>query len=291
MQLLLVAVSAAVVVLAQPSTNVPPYLSACMAPYPESYSAATCMSNWTLAISSCIDASCSVSVSSAIVNTRTSMFFTPSHDTSCQQASINGVTQPDSMLQLRPGICQMNSYRFESFLVSTGQNGIQQDCSLGLFEGTQCAGGTREVPLNGNSASSGECWVVGGQSVMLSCGEGGDASDNQAAYSYISSFCSISGHTQTSTRLQSSTTLIAADTTTLATTIASNSTSSNLTAGTFGDPATPANTTSLATTSIVVIIPSTVSVSGEGVEEKMARKGGAAQWALVVLVFARSLMY
>ncbi|KAI5205978.1 hypothetical protein E4T38_04096 [Aureobasidium subglaciale] len=219
------------------------------------------------------------------------MFFTPSHDTSCQQASINGVTQPDSMLQLRPGICQMNSYRFESFLVSTGQNGIQQDCSLGLFEGTQCAGGTREVPLNGNSASSGECWVVGGQSVMLSCGEGGDASDNQAAHSYISSFCSISGHTQTSTRLQSSTTLIAADTTTLATTIASNSTSSNLTAGTFGDPATPANTTSLATTSIVVIIPSTVSVSGEGVEEKMARKGGAAQWALVVVVFARSLMY
>ncbi|THV78445.1 hypothetical protein D6D29_07657 [Aureobasidium pullulans] len=288
MKLLIIAVLAASAVLALSNSEMPPCLSACMAPYPDSHSASTCLANWTSAISACIDGACSVSVSSTGINTRTSMFFTPSHDTACQQISSFGATQPQPMLQLRPGICQTNLYRFQSFLVSTGQNGIQQHCSLGLFEENQCAGGTREVPLDANGASTGQCWFVGGQSVMLSCGEGGDASDNQAAHSYLSSFCSVS-HTASSTRLQSSTTLIAADTTTLATTILSNSTSSNLTAG--NDPATPANTTSRATTSIVVIIPSIVSVSGDGIEKKVAKKGGAAQWALVVVVFARSLMY
>jgi hypothetical protein len=150
-----------------------------MAPYPDSHSSTTCMSNWTSAISSCIDGACSVSVSSTNVNTRTSMFFTPSHDNACQQNSDAVVTQPQSMLQLRPGICQTNSYPFQSFLISTGQNGIQQDCSLGLFEEVQCAGGTREVPLDDSLVSTGQCWFVGGQSVMLSCGEGGAASDNQ----------------------------------------------------------------------------------------------------------------
>ncbi|THZ97602.1 hypothetical protein D6C82_06327 [Aureobasidium pullulans] len=270
MKLLVIAVLAASAVLALSNSEMPPCLSACMAPYPDSHSASTCLANWTSAISACIDGACSVSVSSTGINTRTSMFFTPSHDTACQQISSFGATQPQPMLQLRPGICQTNSYRFQSFLEN------------------QCAGGTREVPLDANGASTGQCWFVGGQSVMLSCGEGGDASDNQAAHSYLSSFCSVS-HTASSTRLQSSTTLIAADTTTLATTILLNSTSSNLTAG--NDPATPANTTSRATTSIVVIIPSIVSVSGDGVEKKVAKKGGAAQWALVVVVFARSLMY
>jgi hypothetical protein len=108
----------------------------------------------------------------------TSMFFTPSYDNACQQSG-PGVTQPQSMLQLRPGICQTNSYPFQSFLISTGQNGIQQDCSLGLFEENQCAGGTREVPLDDSLVSTGHCWFVGGQSVMLSCGEGGGVSDNQ----------------------------------------------------------------------------------------------------------------
>jgi hypothetical protein len=150
-----------------------------MAPYPDSHSLTTCMSNWTSAISSCIDGSCSVSVSSTNVNTRTSMFFTPSHDNACQQSSGSGVTQPQSMLQLRPGICQTNSYQFQSFLISTGQNGIQQDCSLGLFGESQCAGGTREVPLDDSLVSTGQCWFVGGLSVMLSCGEGGTVSDNQ----------------------------------------------------------------------------------------------------------------
>lgn len=153
-----------------------------MAPYPDSHSASTCLANWTSAISACIDGACSVSVSSTGINTRTSMFFTPSHDTACQQISSFGATQPQPMLQLRPGICQTNSYRFQSFLVSTGQNGIQQHCSLGLFEENQCAGGTREVPLDANGASTGQCWFVGGQSVMLSCGEGGDASDNQGKW-------------------------------------------------------------------------------------------------------------
>lgn len=153
-----------------------------MAPYPDSHSASTCLANWTSAISACIDGACSVSVSSTGINTRTSMFFTPSHDTACQQISSFGATQPQPMLQLRPGICQTNSYRFQSFLVSTGQNGIQQHCSLGLFEENQCAGGTREVPLDANGASIGQCWFVGGQSVMLSCGEGGDASDNQGKW-------------------------------------------------------------------------------------------------------------
>ncbi|THW70188.1 hypothetical protein D6D19_07974 [Aureobasidium pullulans] len=272
MKLLIIVVLAASAVLALSNSEMPPCLSACMAPYPDSHSASTCLANWTAAISACIDGACSVSVSSTGINTRTSMFFTPSHDTACQQISSFGATRPQSMLQLRPGICQTNFYRFQSFLVSTGQNGIQQHCSLGLFEENQCAGGTREVPLDANSASTGQCWFVGGQT----------------AHSYLSSFCSVS-HTASSTRLQSSTTLIAADTTTLATTILSNSTSSNLTAG--NDPATPANTTSRATTSIVVIIPSIVSVSGDGIEKKVAKKGGAAQWALVVVVFARSLMY
>lgn len=150
-----------------------------MAPYPDLHSSAVCMSNWTSAISSCIDGACSVSVSSTNVNTHTSMFFTPSHDTACRQGSGAGVTQPQSTLQLRPGICQTNSYPFQSFLVSTGQNGIQQDCSLGLFEESQCPGGTREVPLDVSITSTGQCWFVGGQSVMLSCGEGGAVSDNQ----------------------------------------------------------------------------------------------------------------
>ena len=150
-----------------------------MAPYADAHSAATCMSNWTSAISLCIDGSCSVSVSSTNVNTRTSMFFTPSHDNACQQSSGAEVTQLQSMLQLRPGICQTNSYQFHSFLISTGQNGIQQDCSLGLFDENQCAGGTREVPLDLSITSTGQCWFVSGQSVMLSCGEGGSVSDNQ----------------------------------------------------------------------------------------------------------------
>jgi hypothetical protein len=150
-----------------------------MAPYPDSQSSPNCMSNWTSAISSCIDGACSVSVSSTDQHPRTSMFFTPSYDNACQQSSGSGRTQPQSMLQLRPGICQANSYRFQSFLISTGQNGIQQDCSLGLFEESQCAGGTREVPLDASIASMGQCWFVGGRSVMLSCGEGGTVSDNQ----------------------------------------------------------------------------------------------------------------
>ncbi|CAD0108060.1 unnamed protein product, partial [Aureobasidium uvarum] len=253
-----------------------------MAPYPDAHSVAICMSNWTSTISLCIDGSCSVSVSSTNINTRTSMFFTPSYDDDCQQSLSNGATRPQSTLQLRPGICQTNSYRFQSFLISTGQNGIQQDCSLGLFEEGQCAGGTREVPLDTSVGSTGQCWDVGGQSVMLSCGEGGSASDNQG---------DISGPTVTSTRLRSSTSLVAADTTTLATSIPSTLALSNLTAGTLGDPPTSANTTSFATTSIAVIIPSVVSVSGDGIEKQAAKRGGAAQWALVVVVFARSLMY
>ncbi|CAD0095724.1 unnamed protein product [Aureobasidium vineae] len=282
---------AASAVLAQYSTNIPPCLSACIAPYPDAHSAATCMSNWTSAISLCIDGSCSVSVSSTNVNTRTSMFFTPSYDDACQQSPSNGATQPQPILQLRPGICQTNSYRFHSFLISTGQNGIQQDCSLGLFEEGQCAGGTRKVPLDASVGSAGQCWDVGGQSVMLSCGEGGAASDNQAAHIYLSSLCSISGPTVTSTRLQSSTSLVAADTTTLAFAIPSIPASSNLTTGTFNGLPTSANTTSFATTSIAVIIPSVVSVSGDGTEKHVAKRGSAAQWALVVVVFARSLMY
>jgi hypothetical protein len=150
-----------------------------MMPYPDSHSSSTCMSNWTSAISSCIDGTCSASVSSTNLHPRTSMFFTPSHDNARQQSSDATATQPQSMLQLRPGICQTNSYPFQSFLISTGQNGVQQDCSLGLFEEIQCAGGTREVPLDASSASTGQCWIVGGRSVMLSCGEGGTVSDNQ----------------------------------------------------------------------------------------------------------------
>ncbi|KAH0292083.1 hypothetical protein M436DRAFT_75261 [Aureobasidium namibiae CBS 147.97] len=283
---LLFALFAASAVLAQYSTD-----SACLAPYPNTYSSTTCVSNWTSAISACIDGACSVSVSSTNANTRTSMFFTPSHDTACQQSSGLGDTQPPSTLQLRPGICQTNLYQFHSFLVSTGQNGTQQDCSLGLFEESQCAGGTREVPLDLSIISTGLCWFVGGRSVMLSCGEGGTLSDNQAAHSYLSSLCGISGYTATSTRLQSSTSLIAADTNTLATALSPKSLSSNLTAGMISDPPTSANTTSFATTSIAVIIPSVVSISGNSVERKAVKRDGAAQWALVVVVFARSLMY
>lgn len=153
-----------------------------MSPYPDPRSAMTCMSNWTSAISSCIDGSCSVSVSSTDANTRTSMFFTPSHDNLCQQSSSDETPQSQSMLQLQPGICQTSSYRFQSFLISTGQNGIQQDCSLGLFEGNHCMGGTREVSFDATLASTRQCWLVGGQSVMLSCGEGGTASDNQGRH-------------------------------------------------------------------------------------------------------------
>ncbi|KAI4738565.1 hypothetical protein E4T50_10992 [Aureobasidium sp. EXF-12298] len=96
---------------------------------------------------------------------------------------------------------------------------------------------------------------------MLSCGEGGTASDNQA------------------------------DTTTVATAVVSSSTPSNHTAGIMGDPSTSSNVTSLATTSIAVIIPSVVSISGNSVEKEVVKRGGTAQWALVVVVFARSLMY
>ncbi|KAG9519083.1 hypothetical protein KCU93_g8194, partial [Aureobasidium melanogenum] len=294
--------------LAQYSTNIPPCLvpfnlssivttsanylqSACMSPYSDPHSSLTCMSNWTSAVSSCIDGTCSVSVSSADANTRTSMFFTPSRDNSCQQSTSDEAPQFRSMLQLQPGICQTSFYPFQSFLISTGQNGIQQDCSLGLFEESHCVGGTREVPFDATLASTGQCWLVGGQSVMLSCGEGGTASDNQAAHMYLSSLCSISSGTPTSTRLQSSTTLIAADTTTVATAVISSSTPSNHTAGIMGDPSTSSNVTSLATTSIAVIIPSVVSISGNSVEKEVVKRGGTAQWALVVVVFARSLMY
>ena len=115
--------------------------------------------------------------------------------------------------------------------------------------------------------------------------------ESSAAHSYLSSLCGVSDYTATSTRLQSSTSLIAADTTTLATAIASKSAISNLTAGTIGDHPTSANTTQFATTSIAVIIPSVVSISGNSVERKAVKRDGAAQWALVVVVFARSLMY
>lgn len=155
--------------------------SACMSSYPIPHSSLTCMSNWTSVISSCIDGSCSVSVSSTDANPRTSMFFTPSHDGSCQQ-STSDAPQVQIMLQLQPGICQTISYLFQSFLISTGQNGIQQDCSLELFEESHCVGGTREVPFDATLASNGQCWLVGGQSVMLSCGEGGTASDNQGRH-------------------------------------------------------------------------------------------------------------
>jgi hypothetical protein len=112
-----------------------------------------------------------------------------------------------------------------------------------------------------------------------------------AAHMYLSSLCSISSGTLTSTRLQSSTILIAADTTTVATAVVSSSTPSNHTAGIMGDPSTSSNVTSLATTSIAVIIPSVVSISGNSVEKEVVKRGGTAQWALVVVVFARSLMY
>ena len=59
----------------------------------------------------------------------------------------------------------------------------------------------------------------------------------------------------------------------------------------MGGPSTSSNATSLATTSIAVIIPSVVSTSGDSVEKEVAKRGGTAQWALVVVVFARSLMY
>lgn len=107
---------------------------------------------------------------------------------------------------------------------------------------------------------------------------------------YLSSLCSIISDIPT-TPLQSPTTLIAADTTTVATVVAFPSASSNYTAGITGDPSTSSNATSLATTSIAVIIPSVVSVSGNGVEREVVKRGGTAQWALVVVVFARSLMY
>ncbi|KAG9962992.1 hypothetical protein KCU61_g4267, partial [Aureobasidium melanogenum] len=290
---LLLAHFAASSVLAQYSTNVPPCLSACMSPYSSPHSSLTCISNWTSAISSCIDGTCSVSVSSANANTRTSMFFTPSRGNSCQQSTSDEVPQFQSILQLQPGICQTSSHPFQSFLISTGQSGIQQDCSLGLFEESHCVGGTREVPFDATLASTGQCWLVGGQSVMPSCGEGGTTSDNQAAHMYLSSLCCccISSGTPTSTRLQSSTTLIAADTTTVATAVISSSIPSNHTAGIMGDPFTSSNATSLATTSITVVIPSVVSISGNSVEKEVVKRGSTAQWALVVVVFARSLMY
>lgn len=159
-----------------------------MSPYPDPHSSLTCTTNWTSAIASCIDGSCSVAVSSANFNTRTSMFFSPSHDNSCQQSVGNQAPQSQSMLQLQPGICRTISFSFQSFLISTGQNGIQQDCSLGLFEESHCVGGTREVPLDATLASTGQCWPVGGQSVMLSCGEGGSASDNQGKLPQTCSF-------------------------------------------------------------------------------------------------------
>lgn len=114
---------------------------------------------------------------------------------------------------------------------------------------------------------------------------------SSATHNYLSSLCGISDYTVTSTRLQSSTSLIAADTTTLATEIALKSAAANFTSGAIGDPTTSANTTSFATTSVAVIIPSVVSISGDGAERKVVRRDGAAQWALVVVVFARSLMY
>lgn len=112
-----------------------------------------------------------------------------------------------------------------------------------------------------------------------------------AAHMYLSSLCSISSDTPTSTRLQSSKSLIAAGTTTVATAIHSASASSNHTSGITGDPPTSSNATSLATTGITVIIPSVVSISGNSVEKEVVKRGGTAQWALVVVVFARSLMY
>lgn len=112
-----------------------------------------------------------------------------------------------------------------------------------------------------------------------------------AAHMYLSSLCSISSNTPTSTRLQSSTTLIAADTTTVATVVGSASTSMNYTAGIMGDSFTSPNATSFAATSIAVIIPSVVSISGNSAERDVVKRGGTAQLALVVVVFARSLMY
>jgi hypothetical protein len=112
-----------------------------------------------------------------------------------------------------------------------------------------------------------------------------------AAHIYLSSLCGFNSYTATSTRLKSSTSLIAADTSTLAKAVSPVSALSNLTAGTISGLPTSANATSLATTSIAVIIPSVVSTSGNGLDRYPSRKGGAAQWALVVVVFARSLMY
>lgn len=94
----------------------------------------------------------------------------------------SGAEQALPTLQLRPGVCQTSSYQWQSFLVSYGQNGIPQNCSLALFEKSQCAGGANEVMLSEDSDSHGQCWVVGGQSVMLSCGEGGSTSDNKGKF-------------------------------------------------------------------------------------------------------------
>lgn len=151
-----------------------------MTPFPESHSAETCRANWTSTITACIDRACSVSISSSSdVNTRTSMFFKPNHGITCPQSLDTGAEQFLPTLQLRPGVCQTSSYQWQSFLASYGQNGIQQNCSLALFEKSQCAGGANEVLLSEDSDSHGQCWVVGGQSVMLSCGEGGSTSDNK----------------------------------------------------------------------------------------------------------------
>jgi hypothetical protein len=79
------------------------------------------------------------------------------------------------------------------------------------------------------------------------------------------------------------------------TAISSNLTTSNLTAGMFDEPNTPTNATSRRTSNNVVMIPSVVSVSGptsgDGAQENVVKKSGTAQWALIVVVLARSLMY
>lgn len=136
-----------------------------MRPFHDFHFKETCRSDRTSVISSYIDAA------------RISTLFAPKRGTSCQQSPDRVADQSASTLQLQSGTCQTSPYRFQSFLVPYGQHDVQQKCSLEIFEESQCSRDKMEVILDKNTA--GQCWLDGGESVMLSCGEGRYASDDQ----------------------------------------------------------------------------------------------------------------
>ncbi|GAB7357033.1 hypothetical protein MBLNU459_g7858t1 [Dothideomycetes sp. NU459] len=274
----------------------------CMTPFPASHESDICDHSWFDSISTCINHACSTSVPSCSTNSyaNSTVTFVPKLQYSCQQSDVQGLADslPAPSMLLENGICNQSPYGFLSF-TPTYHNLDVQACVLQLFNESDCAGAASNItlgtePLTG--AVSGQCGFGNGSSVQLTCDFGGgqNISENEAAHDYLDSICrttapvtATSLATAPSNSTATSMTGASTTTTTDADRAAATSDISSVVPGISSSPNATTTSAALGPSTTTSRVEPYTSEAGE----TSVKGSEAAQWALVVAVLARSLMW